>query len=48
MRVNRKIIERPQHLLMRVSLGIHGSNINKSTSDRVGLVMSFKNKKSVS
>ncbi len=25
---------------------IHGSNINKSTSDRVGLVMSFKNKKS--
>ena len=30
MRVNGKIIERPQHLLMRVSLGIHGKNIKEA------------------
>jgi len=30
MRVNGKIIERPQHLLMRVSLGIHGRNIKEA------------------
>ena len=30
MRVNSKIIERPQHLLMRVALGIHGSNIKEA------------------
>lgn len=30
MRVNGKIIERPQHLLMRVALGIHGKNIKEA------------------
>jgi ribonucleotide reductase alpha subunit len=30
MRVNGKIVERPQHLLMRVSLGIHGKNIKEA------------------
>ena len=28
-RVNKKIIERPQHMWMRVSLGIHGDNLEK-------------------
>ncbi|KAI9282820.1 ribonucleotide reductase [Umbelopsis sp. AD052] len=28
MRCNSKVVERPQHLLMRVALGIHGSNID--------------------
>jgi len=28
MRINDKIVERPQHMWMRVSLGIHGSNID--------------------
>ena len=28
-KINGKIIERPQHMWMRVALGIHGSNINK-------------------
>jgi ribonucleoside-diphosphate reductase alpha subunit len=27
MRINDKVVERPQHMWMRVSLGIHGSNI---------------------
>lgn len=27
MQVNKKVIERPQHMIMRVSLGIHGSDI---------------------
>lgn len=27
MRVNKKIVERPQHMLMRVAIGIHGSDI---------------------
>jgi len=26
--INKKIIERPQHLIMRVALGIHGKDIN--------------------
>jgi ribonucleotide reductase alpha subunit len=29
MRVNKKIIERPQHLLMRVAIGIHGNDIRE-------------------
>ncbi|KAJ2440820.1 ribonucleotide-diphosphate reductase subunit rnr1, partial [Coemansia sp. RSA 2424] len=28
LRINGRVAERPQHLLMRVSLGIHGSNID--------------------
>jgi len=28
MRINDKVVERPQHMWMRVSLGIHGSNID--------------------
>ena len=28
MRINNKVVERPQHMWMRVSLGIHGSNID--------------------
>ncbi len=30
MKVNKKVIERPQHLLMRVSLGFHGADIDKA------------------
>lgn len=30
LRVNGKIFERPQHMLMRVSLGIHGSDIERA------------------
>ena len=29
-KINNKIIERPQHMLMRVSLGIHGYNLEKA------------------
>ena len=28
LKINKKIIERPQHMLMRVSIGIHGEDIN--------------------
>jgi len=28
MRINNKVVERPQHMWMRVSLGIHGSNLD--------------------
>ncbi|KAJ2502266.1 ribonucleotide-diphosphate reductase subunit rnr1 [Coemansia sp. RSA 1972] len=28
LRINRRVVERPQHLLMRVSLGIHGEDID--------------------
>ena len=28
MRINNKVVERPQHMWMRVSIGIHGSNID--------------------
>ncbi|MBL0237313.1 MAG: ribonucleoside-diphosphate reductase subunit alpha [Saprospiraceae bacterium] len=28
LRMNKKVVERPQHLLMRASVGIHGSNID--------------------
>ncbi|KAJ2470677.1 ribonucleotide-diphosphate reductase subunit rnr1, partial [Coemansia sp. RSA 2322] len=28
LRINGRVVERPQHLLMRVSLGIHGNNID--------------------
>jgi len=30
MRINGQIVERPQHMWMRVSLGIHGTNIEKA------------------
>jgi ribonucleoside-diphosphate reductase alpha chain len=30
MKLNGKIVERPQHMLMRVSVGIHGENIEKA------------------
>lgn len=30
LRINGKVAERPQHLLMRVAVGIHGSNIEKA------------------
>jgi ribonucleoside-diphosphate reductase subunit M1 len=29
LRVNGKIVERPQHMIMRVAVGIHGDNIEK-------------------
>ncbi|OWT38985.1 ribonucleoside-diphosphate reductase large subunit [Cryptococcus neoformans] len=29
LRINGKIVERPQHMIMRVAVGIHGSNIEK-------------------
>lgn len=29
LRVNKKIVERPQHMWMRVSIGIHGDNLEK-------------------
>ena len=29
MKINGKVIERPQHMLMRVSVAIHGENIEK-------------------
>lgn len=29
LRVNGKIVERPQHMIMRVAVGIHGANIDK-------------------
>jgi ribonucleoside-diphosphate reductase subunit M1 len=29
LRVNGKIVERPQHMMMRVAVGIHGANIDK-------------------
>lgn len=32
-RVNKKVIERPQHMLMRVALGIHGNDIKDVTYD---------------
>ncbi len=28
LRMNKKVVERPQHLLMRASVGIHGSNVD--------------------
>jgi len=30
LKINRKIIERPQHMLMRVSIGIHGKDLDKA------------------
>jgi ribonucleoside-diphosphate reductase subunit M1 len=30
LRVNGKVVERPQHMLMRVSVGIHGTDIDKA------------------
>lgn len=30
LKVNGKIVERPQHMLMRVAIGIHGQDINKA------------------
>ncbi|ORY35557.1 ribonucleoside-diphosphate reductase large chain [Naematelia encephala] len=30
LRINGKIVERPQHMIMRVAIGIHGSNIEKA------------------
>lgn len=30
MRINGKVVERPQHLLMRVAVGIHGENIDSA------------------
>ena len=30
LRINGKVAERPQHLLMRVAVGIHGKNIDKA------------------
>lgn len=30
MKLNNKIVERPQHMLMRVAVGIHGENIEKA------------------
>ena len=29
LRINGKIVERPQHMIMRVAVGIHGTNIEK-------------------
>ena len=29
MKINGKIVERPQHMWMRVAIGIHGSNLEK-------------------
>ena len=29
LRINGKIVERPQHMIMRVSVGIHGSDLEK-------------------
>ena len=29
LRINGKIVERPQHMIMRVALGIHGGDIEK-------------------
>ena len=29
MKINRKIVERPQHMWLRVSIGIHGNNLEK-------------------
>lgn len=29
LRINGKVAERPQHLLMRVAVGIHGKDVNK-------------------
>lgn len=29
LRINGKIVERPQHMIMRVAVGIHGANIDK-------------------
>ena len=30
LRINGKVAERPQHLLMRVAVGIHGKDVNKA------------------
>ena len=30
LRINNKIVERPQHMIMRVAVGIHGTNIDKA------------------
>lgn len=30
LRINGKVVERPQHLLMRVSIGIHGNDIDSA------------------
>ncbi|XP_044748724.1 ribonucleoside-diphosphate reductase large subunit [Coccinella septempunctata] len=30
LKINRKIVERPQHMLMRVGVGIHGADIDKA------------------
>jgi ribonucleoside-diphosphate reductase alpha chain len=30
LKVNNKVVERPQHMLMRVSVGIHGNNVDKA------------------
>jgi ribonucleoside-diphosphate reductase alpha subunit len=29
MKINNKIVERPQHMILRVAIGIHGDNLNK-------------------
>lgn len=29
LRINGKIVERPQHMIMRVAIGIHGANIDQ-------------------
>jgi ribonucleoside-diphosphate reductase alpha chain len=35
MKVNGKIVERPQHMWMRVAVGIHGNNINRDSLEAV-------------
>lgn len=32
LRVNGKVVERPQHMLMRVAVGIHGEDIESGAS----------------
>ena len=29
MKINNKIVERPQHMILRVAIGIHGNNLSK-------------------
>ena len=41
MRLNSKIIERPQHMWMRVSVGIHGSNLEKVKTTYDSMSMKF-------
>jgi len=37
LRVNGKVVERPQHMLMRVSVGIHMEDIDSGVWGRVGM-----------